>query len=84
VEIPAKLNITALDYLKYLVQCMVSDKDTTSGISKSTKYALTFYDDVSLLDGPYFRVDSITSKSSSKTSLDSYQLDIGYPTKDLV
>lgn len=85
VQIQAKINISILDYLKYLVECMSSYNDDSTGIYKKKRYMLTFYDDTqTLLDGPYFRVDTAVTSSPDKTSLATYQIDIGYPTKDFV
>lgn len=85
VQIQAKVNISILDYLKYLVECMSSYNDTSTGIYKKKRYVLTFYDDTqTLLDGPYFKVSTAVTSSPDKSSLATYQVDIGYPTKDFV
>ena len=85
VWIQAKSNISALDYLRYLVECMSSYQDDSRGIYRKNRYIITFYDDTStLLDGPYFRVGSVATSAPNKTSLDVYEIDIGYPTKDVV
>lgn len=47
VEIPAQTNMSVLDYLKYLVSCMIASSDSSQGIFKSNRYVITFYDGVS-------------------------------------
>lgn len=85
VQIQAKVNISVLDYLKYLVDCMSSYNDENTGIYKKKRYVLTFYDDTqTFLDGPYFKVDTAVTSAPDKTSLATYSIDIGYPTKDFV
>lgn len=85
VEIPAQTNMSVLDYLKYLVSCMIASSDNSQGIFKSNRYVITFYDGVSeQLDGPYFKVSHMVSSSPAQSSLYNYELDIGYPSKDLI
>ena len=85
VTIEAKKNITILDYLNYLVSCMSNQNDKPNATEKTTRYVLTIHDDTSgLLDGPYFRINKIYTDAASSSSIDYYQLDIGYPNKDLV
>ena len=76
VELTAKTNINILDYLQYLVESM-RKSSAESGI-----YKLVVMDDTSdVLSGPYFKV---VSASSSGDSLDTYSLDIGYPSDNVV
>ena len=76
VELTAKTNINILDYLQYLVESM-RKSNAESGI-----YKLVVMDDTSdVLSGPYFKV---VSASSSGDSLDTYSLDIGYPSDNVV
>lgn len=85
VTIEAKKNVTILDYLNYLVSCMSSQNDSANATKKTARYVLTIHDDTSgLLDGPYFRIDKIYTTAMSASSIEYYQLDIGYPNKDLV
>lgn len=84
VRIPAKKNISVLDYLNFLVECMANKSDGT-GIKKTVRYVMTIHDDVTGdLGGPYFRIDRVYNTVQSKTSIDYYVVDVGYPNKDLV
>lgn len=79
VNIFKKVNISALDYLNYLVSCMSTDGDT---IDKSKVYALTIIDDTSgLFEGPYFKISEI---SKMRDDLQTYEIDIGYPSQNIV
>ena len=76
VELNAKTNINILDYLQYLVESM-RKSNSESGI-----YKLVVMDDTSdVLSGPYFKV---VSASASGDSLDTYSLDIGFPSDNVV
>lgn len=76
VELNAKTNINILDYLQYLVESMRKSSNE-SGI-----YKLVVMDDTSdVLSGPYFKV---VSTSASGDSLDTYSLDIGFPSDNVV
>ena len=84
VTIEAKTNISILDYLAYLVNCMTAtnvSKDPL-GLIKKTIYILLFKDSVDEdLNGPYFtieRADKLREQSSA------YEIDIGYPSQNIV
>ena len=94
VELSAKLNISALDYINYLVGCMIPAGASTAQTSKDI-YILTIHDDTTLdrayadrividnqeVTGPYFKVTKI---SYNKKQADAYELDIGYNTSTLI
>ncbi len=76
VPLDAKTNISILEYLRYLVQSM--KRSTTS----NDIYVFKVVDDTTgEFNGPYFRV--VNSKASIE-SLDTYELDIGYPSQSVV
>ena len=86
VELESKQNISALDYLNYLVSCMIPS-GSGSGIGTDV-YALTIYDDsITSSDrnlsknGPYFKV---TKVSSAMDHSDAYEIDIGINTSTIV
>ncbi len=89
VHIDAKVNISVLDYINYLVSCMVPGSSTLQGTSNEL-YVLTLHDDTTYdklyndtvsLGGPYFRV----TKTSLKTEhADAYTIDLGYNTSAIV
>lgn len=85
VIIEARKQISILDYLKYLVDCMLSISDSNTKIYKTSEYSLTIIDDTSgIFGGPYFKVNKVSSNLKSINSLDIYEVDIGYPGKDIV
>lgn len=76
VPLDAKTNISVLDYLNYLVSNMKRSQ-TDKGI-----YVFKVVDDTSGdFDGPYFKVINSTTPTDS---VDTYELDIGYPTDNVV
>ena len=90
VDIDTKLNISVLDYINYLVSCMVPEGADTNNTAKDI-YILTLYDDTvydsvytedgNPYGGPYFRVKRTTYVSEHS---DAYELDIGYNTATIV
>lgn len=85
VTIEARSNINVLDYLNYLVSCMISTNDKTNTIQGTAQYVLTVHDDISdKLDGPYFKITELQTQVASNSSIDEYVIDIGYPNKELV
>lgn len=75
VNLEAKTNINVLDYVKYLV----SNMRTQDGKSV---YTMVVVDDTSdVLNGPYFKIVNATAAGDS---LDTYALEIGYPSSNVV
>ena len=80
VTIPAQTGITALNYLNYLVNCMSSQSTSSSELIKQAKYILTIHDDLTGdLNGPYFKISKIASSAKNINSLNTYEVNIGYP-----
>lgn len=87
VKLDFKRNISALDYISYLVSCMIPSA-TTNGLSKDI-YILTLHDDTMYeamtddkqANGPYFKV---TKTSYVSEQSDAYEIDIGYNTSTIV
>ena len=78
VTIEAKTNISVLDYLNYLVECMHSSSDT--GQSDRHRYVLTCHDDTTgEYGGPYFTVREVANNIQDTASMNTYELNIGYP-----
>lgn len=74
VDIEAKQNMSAFDYLNYLVSCMRSITDDKA------IYTLNVYDtDSPPMNGCYFTVTKIPNSVSSKSRSDSFEIDVGYP-----
>lgn len=87
VDIEAKTNISLLEYLKYLVNCMIPAGSQQQG----SIYAFTVHDEVigetthnaktETLGGPYFQIDRVDKHSEFPGA---YELVIGSPSKDIV
>ena len=76
VNLDAQINMSILDYLRYLVSSM-KRSSTSKGM-----YVFKVIDDTTgEYNGPYFKV---MNSSSSSDSLDTYELDIGYPSNNVV
>lgn len=87
VEIEAKDNITVLDYLKYLVNCMRWNREDANSVIKKSVYKIAVYDDItSDYGGPYFKVVRYYSNTEviDSDDLDFVNIDIGYPTQSNV
>lgn len=90
VELESKINIAPLDYISYLVSCMIPEDSTKDQLSKDI-YILTIHDDTVYdkfndldnldINGPYFRVERT---SNAKNYSDAYEIDIGYSTNTIV
>lgn len=81
VRIQSKSNISALDYLAYLVSCMEPQAPTDS-LTRDKIYVLSYADDTSgTFGGPYFKV-SFVDKGLDKP--EAYEIDIGYPSQNVV
>lgn len=82
VNIEAKVNISALEYLLYLVECMVSSSTPSSKLRKQSFYSLVVIDDTTgKFNGPYFKVVRIDKLDSMPTA---YELDFGYPSSNVI
>ena len=89
VELNTQVNVSVLDYITYLVSCMIPAGSTETNVS-NTIYILTMHDDttydklyneVSNASGPYFKVSS-TSYLTDKS--DAYEINLGYNTTPIV
>lgn len=75
VNLEAQTNMTVLDYIKYLVSSMRRNTD-------NNLYTFNVIDDTSgTFAGPYFKV---VNAMNSSNSLDTYELDVGYPSSNIV
>lgn len=89
VELGTKTNISALDYLKYLVSCMKPDGTIPGNSTMGTVYALKIVDDATSISdkdgieygGPYIKIEQI---SKAKLNSEAYEIDIGFPTSNIV
>ena len=83
VYVNAKSNIAPIDYVSYLVSCMIPASYTTAQTLSDT-YVLTLHDDTVFdteyinglpLMGPYFKISRMSNKTASN---DAYTIDIGF------
>lgn len=80
VQIEAKTNISALDYLLYLVDIMVAS--TSDSLQQNKFYTLTVLDDTSgVFSGTYFKITPVDKAADVAAA---YDIDVGYITKDIV
>ena len=89
VQLVPKTNTSPLDYINYLVGCMIPDSSSTNNLNNDL-YILTIHDDTVYdksyndtlsLGGPYFKV---TKTSSSIEQADAYEVDVGFNTANIV
>lgn len=78
-------NTTVLDYLNYLVGSMVNSNANTNSELSNSKYFLTIHDDYNNdLGGTYFKVNEVSSDTSTYTATNTYEIDINYPGDNFV
>lgn len=82
VKLDSKENVSVLDYLTYLVSCMVPSNSTNKAVKQRDIYVLTIIDDTTgEYGGPYFKIVKNTSKIENSGA---YEIDIGYSTANIV
>ena len=85
VNIPTCVNISVLEYISILVSYMTPVGSSGTSAIKSSVYTLTTYEDTTgTYGGPYFRVQKIQSASNTLNKLCTYEVDIGYPSANVV
>lgn len=85
VQLVAQNNTTILDYLNYLVGCMVDNKTPEENKLSTSKYFLTINDDYNNdLGGTYFKVSEVSANAAVYNATDTYELDINYPGDNFV
>ena len=84
VNIEAKQGISILEYIGYLVTCMVSTSDS-GGPIKDANYFWSVYDDVTNeYGGAYFKVIKVASNVNYNLTMDTFEVDVGYPSGNYV
>lgn len=84
VSIEAKQGINILDYIGYLVSCMVSTTDS-GGAIKDANYFWCVCDDVTNeYGGTYFKVVKVASNVNFNLSGTTFEVDVGYPSGNYV
>lgn len=85
VHIPTCTNMSVLDYIALLVSYMTPAGSPGTNGKKSNVYSLTTYEDTTgVYGGPYFKVQKIQSSTNVLNKLCTYEIDIGYPTSNIV
>ncbi len=84
VTLEAKRNISPIDYISYLVSCMIPAGFTTPQWASTDIYILTMHDDATYdqrtvsdleIQGSYFKVERVSYKTNQS---DAFQIDIGF------
>lgn len=82
VKLQTKTNISVIDYLIYLVNCMKSSASLVDSLTRSSYYSFIVVDDTSgKFKGPYFKIVKVDKAESSPSA---YNLDIGFPSNNIV
>lgn len=85
ISIEAKVNISVFDYLAYLVSLMRTNRDVKDTLIKSSLFTFIVVDDLSGdFDGVYFKVVSMSKDLSYSPKINTYVVDIGYPSANVV
>ena len=85
VQLLPQNNTTILNYLNYLVGCMVDNKTPEENKLSTSKYFLTINDDYNNdLGGTYFKVSEVSADAAVYNATDTYELDINYPGDNFV
>lgn len=83
VQLDAK-TMNILDYIAYLVSCMVCVDETTKDM-KNSNYYWSVYDDINNeFGGSYFKVIKVTAGTKYNLSYNTYEVDVGYPSSSYV
>ena len=82
----AKPATDPLSYINYLVTCMISTTNNKDAVILDSSYYLVIHDDKygQDLGGPYFTVDKILANSGTIHSYDVYEVDVGYPSENMI
>ena len=86
VTIEAKRSISMLEYINYLVACMVpiNAEESSDGTTNSSYYFHIVDGTKNDFGGTYFQVTKVLSNTNTYDSTTTYELDVGYPTRNLV
>jgi len=84
-QIQTFTNISVLEYISNLVNYMRPiGSDKNSAIKNNIYVLTTFEDTTGVYGGPYFKVQKIQGSSTSLNQLCTYDIDIGYPTANVI
>ena len=78
VIIDAQTNVTVIDYLNYLVSCMESVSNPYNSVIMDSVYTLAIFDETrNDFQGPYFRIAKVPTRTRTKDSYDTFEVDVG-------
>lgn len=82
VTLESHTNTSVLDQLTYLVNSMIPSSSKLTQVKQKTFYVLKIVDDTTgEYGGPYFKIEEVTKDIESS---DAYEIDIGFPTANIV
>lgn len=85
VIIEAKRQISPLDYLSYLVSCMIPISTSGDTALSDSMYVLMVDDNIKGdLNGPFFRISRTYSTLTSVNFINTFEIDVGYPGNNYV
>lgn len=84
VTIEAKDSVNILEYMSYLVSCMIPQNDTSSTKATGKYYWAVFDDTNNEYGGSYFKVVKADSNVQYNLSYNTYEVDVGYPSGNYV
>lgn len=85
VDIEAQQRISPFARLNYLVSCMTNIRSDPLNVIQDSKYALNVVDDITgEWGGAYFKVTEILKNINTINSLDTYEINVGYPEQNLI
>ena len=85
VRIDAKVGISILEYLAYLVSIMKTSEVSKNSLIKKSLFSFTIIDDVTgEFDGVYFKIYEVGADTAYSQKIDTYTVDIGYPSQNIV
>lgn len=84
VQLEAK-TCDVLEYISYLVSCMVSVEDDPNSTLKHFCYFWSVYDDVkNEFGGSYFKTQCVAATTANVKTFNTYEVDVGYPSAEFV
>lgn len=85
VKLLAQNNVTVLEYLNYLVSCMMPSNTLNEADKQNSTYYLTIHDDLDKsVGGTYFKVTEVTRDTKMIKSTDTYEVDVNFPSDNFV
>lgn len=86
VQLNMQKDVSPLEYLNYLVNSMIDNKNQDDKKLPNSKYVLTIHDDTTNnMGGTYFKIGEIGGDTAGDSnSADTYELDVNFPTDNFI